>query len=411
MLSAWRGTSLLWEPTVKSSSLAARSILALACVLAVAVGGRGQDSAVKDAFREGANAMHNGNPGKAESAFRRAVKLAPSMAEAHLDLGLVLGREGKTSEAIASLRQALVLDNSLPSAHMFLGIFLYQDNHADEAERELQEELTHNPDSVESLTWLGTVDLSENNPDRAVVPLDRASLLAPDDLNILELRARAHGQVAKNTYARMAKLDPNSWHVHHVQAQLDADEGKHAEAITEEQAAIGLQPSNPDLYEELGDQYRATSQLEAAETAYRKGLALGPANPVAMYNLGSAEVERGESAQGVPLLQRALTSYPGSPVAEYYLGRGLADLGKDDDALVWLKKAADAGGPRDLTQRSWYELTRVYRKLHRPSDAQAALAHYNQLRVLKDKQGAQQVEDWKKLGQADPPTSTLPETR
>jgi tetratricopeptide (TPR) repeat protein len=388
----------------------ARSILAFAYVVTAPVPGQGQDSRVNDAFREGASAMHNGNAGEAESAFRRAVELAPAMAEAHLDLGLVLGREGKTGEAIASLRQALTLDNNLASAHMFLGIFLYQDNHPDEAKQELQAELTQNPDSVETLTWLGTVDLSESNPDRAVVPLDHAAELAPNDLNILELRARAHGMVAKDSYARMAKLDPGSWHVHHVQAQLDADEGKHAEAIAEYQAAIHLQPANPDLYEEMGDQYRATSQLEAAENAYRKGLALGPANPVALYNLGSTEVERGESAQGVPLLQRALSSYPGSPVAEYYLGRGLADVGDDEQAVLWLKKAADAGGARDVTQRAYYELTRVYRKLHRPSDAQAALAQFNQLRIAQEKQGNQQVEDWKKLGQAGPATTTPPET-
>lgn len=103
-----------------------------------------------------------------------------------------------------------------------------------------------------------------------------------------------------------------------------------------------MQPRNPDLYEELGDQYRIASQFEAAEDAYRKGLALGPANSIALYNLGSTEVERGESAQGVLTLQTVVASYPSSAVAEYYLGRGFAHLSRDQEAVVWLKKQSVA---------------------------------------------------------------------
>lgn len=364
-----------------------------------------QDSAVQATFRSGAAAMHNGQLADAERFFRQAVQLAPGMADAHLDLGLVLGREGKIDAAISSLQQALVLDPGLPSAHMFLGIFLYQDNHADQARQELQTELKDHPDSVEALTWLGTIDLAQDHPERAVGSFDHAAEITPNDLSLLELRGRAHSLVAKDSYSRMAKLDPGSWHVHHVQAQLDADEGKHADSIAEYLAAIKLQPRDPDLYEELGDQYRSTSALEAAEDAFRKGLALGPANPVAQYNLGSTQIERGDSANGVPLLQKMLVSYPGSAVSEYYLGRGLADLGKDQEAEAWLQKAAADSQNEEIAKRSFYELTRVYRKLHQPEKAQTALAEYNRLRLAQDKQGSQQVQDWKKLGDAAPPSA------
>ena len=376
-------------------------VWAVGCVSAAILPIHAQDSALQSTFRSGATAMQHGQLANAEHQFRQAVQLAPKMAEAHLDLGLVLGREGKMEEAISSLRGALALDPSLASAHMFLGIFLYQDNHADEARKELQTELKERPDNVEALTWLGTIDLAQDHPERAVVSFDHAAELAPNDLSLLELRGRAHGLVAKDSYSRMAKLDPGSWHVHHVQAQLDADEGKHTEAIAEYLAAIKLQPRDPDLYEELGDQYRSTSALEAAEDAYRKGLALGPANPVAQYNLGSTQIERGESAEGVPLLQSMSASYPGSAVAEYYLGRGLADLGRDQEAEVWLEKGAGDSQSEEIGKRSYYELTRIYRKLHQPERAQTALAKYNRLRLAQDKQGSQQVQDWKKLGDAN----------
>ena len=363
-----------------------------------------QEASVQLEFQHGAAAMHAGNLGAAEAAFREAVRLAPDMAEAHLDLGLVLGREGRMDQAIASLRKAIGLDQNLASAHMFLGIFLYQSNQAEDATQELETELHQHPDNVEALTWLGTIELAQNHPERAVVAFDHAARLTPDDLNLLELRGRAHNLVAKESYSRMARLDPGSWHVHHVQAQLDADEGRHADAITEYEAAIKLEARDPDLYEELGDEYRSTSQLDAAEHAYRKGLALGPANPVALYNLGSILVESGKSAEGVPMLQAMLASYPSSAVAAYYLGRGLADLGQDDAAVRWLSKAATSQTTSEIAKRSWYELTRVYRKLHQTEQTQHALAEYNRLRLAQDKQGSQVIQDWKKLGQtSDPP--------
>lgn len=336
----------------------------------------------------------------AESAFREAVTLAPTLPEVHLDLALLLAREGKLQDATASLRQAIALNPNLPTAHMFLGIFLFQLNQPDEARLELAKELATNPDNIEALTWLGTLELAQSHPESAATALDRAVALAPQDLNLLELRARAHSQIARDSYARMAKLDPTGWHVHRVQAQLAAESGQHTQAIAEYQAALKQQPKNPDLLEALGDEYRATSQLDAAAATYRKELELVPSNPIAMYDVGSVAVELGDAAQGVPLLLAMNKAMPGAPVAEYYLGRGYATLGSYDDAIVWLKRSALADKDGEIAKRSWYELARAYRRLHRVGDAERAQSEYNRIREIQEKQGNQTVQDWKKLTQA-----------
>ncbi len=356
-----------------------------------------QDAAVRSAMEHGAAAMRTGNGVAAEADFRKAVQLAPNLPEAHLDLGLVLAREGKLPEAADALRQATALNPRLPSAHMFLGIFLFQSNQPEEARKQVAEELTLDPDNTEALTWLANIDLATGHPERAVTSLDRAAELAPNDLNLLELRGQAHSQVAHDSYARMAKLDPNSWHVHRVQAQLYADEGKHADAVTEYQAALKQQPHNPDLYERLGDEYRAQSLLDLAQAAYQKELDMAPANLVAMYNVGSIEVDRGQSAAGVALLTKMAQAYPNSPVAEYYLGRGLAALGRDEEAVDWLKRGAGGDKDGEIGKRSYYELARVYNKLHRPADARTAITQYNRIRQLQESQMSPKVEDWKKL--------------
>ena len=352
---------------------------------------------VAAALGRGAEAMHRGDAAGAEAAFRAAVQLAPRTPETHLDLGLVLAREGKMDEAITELHRTVALDSKLPSAHMFLGIFLYQANQAEPARQQLQEELHLDPSNAEALTWLGTVDLALAHPERAVISFDRAAELAPDDLNVLELRGRAHNQVAHDSYARMARLAPNSWHVHRVQAQLYSDEGRHTEAVSEYKAAVEGEPRNPDLYEGLGDEYRKLNQLDDARAAYAQELSLSPNNPLALYNLGSTEVEQGQAEEGVPLLERMLPITTLSAVAEYYLGRGLAAEGKDEQAAGWLAKAAAEDHDGEVSKRSWYELTRLYHRMHRDAAAQEAMASYKHLVEASDKQSAQQVQDWRKL--------------
>jgi tetratricopeptide (TPR) repeat protein len=378
--------------------------LAAACALSV-FQVSAQDAKIEDVFRRGAAAMHEGRTTDAETAFREAVRLEPNLAMAHLDLGLVLGREGKLDEAISSLGEALRLDPAIEGGHLFRGIFLHQSNRQDEARVELQQEIQAHPKNAEALTWLGMVELAAGHPEKAVGPFDRAAELQPDDLNLLEFRGRAHNLVARDSYARMARLDPSSWHVHRVQAQLFADEGKHAEAIAEYEAAIKLQDRNPDLYEGAGDEYRKLNQLEAAKRAYAKELELSPQNAVAMYDLGSTDIELGDNAAGVPLLQAMIKAYPGSPVAEYYLGRGLAADGRDAEAVVWLEKSAHGDPDGEVGKRSYYELGRVYRRLQRPDEAQKAVAEYNRRRQVKEQADAKQVQDWQKLAgpSATPP--------
>lgn len=350
-----------------------------------------QSQEVELAFQHGATALREGHTDIAEREFRNAVRLDPSLAEAHLDLGLVLGREGKMPDAIASLNKAIELNPRLDSAHMFLGVFEYQTGHFDEAVTALNQELALHPKSGETLSWLGIVELAASHPELATGPFDAASALAPNDLTLLEYRGRAHSQVASASYSRMAELSPNSWQVHKVRAELLVGEKKDREAAAEYEAGLAVEPNNADLYEGLGDAQRRLNDMDAAQKAYAHELQLAPQNPIAMYNLGSTDIDRGDYAAGIPLLEAMLKIYSTSATAEFYLGRGLAGSNKDDEAITWLEKSAAADPNSELAKRSYYELSRIYRKLHRTEDAQRTLTAYNRLREVSEKQNADKV--------------------
>lgn len=377
-----------------------RAPLILSVLLAgTVVRAQDQSPQVQDLFRQGAAAMRAGQVADAEADFRKATELAPHLADAYLDLGLAQLKQGKLPQATASIQKALAIDPQASGAHMFLGIAEYQSNHIAQAIRDLQQEIDENPRNSQALLWLGIVELNSGNPEKATGPLDRAAALDPKDLNILDYRGQAHMAVAKRSYAQMYRLDPGSWRVHRLNAQIDAEAEQHKQAIDEYQAAIRIAPREADLYEGLGEEYRKVGQLDLAEKAFAQQLQLTPGNPIAMYNLGSVNVDRNEETAGVPLLQRVVAIYGKPTVADYYLGRGLAGEGKFEQAVAELRRATDV--PGEVQRRAWYELGQVYRKMGRPGDAHAALLKYQQLRQAADQQKVKQVEDWRKLNAAN----------
>lgn len=358
---------------------------------------------VEDLFRQGASDMREGRVTDAEADFLRATKLAPAFAPAYLDLGLAQLKEGKLTEATASIQRSIDIDPKSPGAHLFLGIAEYQSNHIQEAIDNLQQEIDEAPDNSQALLWLGIVELSSGHPEKATGPLDRAAALNPTDLNTLDYRGQAHMEVAKSSYAQMYRLDPGSWRVHRLNAQIDAEADQHKQAIDEYQAAIHIAPKEADLYEGLGEEYRRIGQLDLAQQAFARQLQLTPGNPIAMYNLGSVEIDRSEESSGVPLLEQVVKLYGKPTVADYYLGRGLAAEAKYAESAAELRRATGVQGEVQL--RAWYELGQIYRKMDRADDAHNALLQYQQLRQASETKKAKEVADWRKLNAADSPSS------
>ena len=356
------------------------------------------DQQLQSIFQQGMAAMSAGHADEAEKYFRQATGLDPSFAPGFLDMGLAQIRQGKLTDAVASLEKALQLDPQAPGANMFLGIAYYQMNRPADSIAHLELEVEANPKSAEAQMWLGIVELSSGHPEKATDPLDRAAELSPRDENILDYRGRAHMQVAKQSYAQMYHLDPGSWRMHRLNAQIAAEAEQHKQAIDEYLLAIKLAPKQADLYEELGEEYRKTGAMDLAEKAFAQQLALTPGNPVAMYNLGSVRIDRGEEQTGVPLLEQVVKIYETPTVTDYYLGRGLATEGRNDEAVAAFQRATSVSG--EVQRRAWYELAQLYRKMGKSADAHAALAKYQELRQAADRESAKQVEDWRRLNAA-----------
>jgi tetratricopeptide (TPR) repeat protein len=356
-----------------------------------------QNPASDDEFRQASEAMRQGKLDEAGDRFAEVTKRSPSFAEAYLNLGLVREEQGRNEEAIESLQRALALKPRLRGANLFLGIAEYRLNQLDKAIAALHKETANNPMDANGWMWLGVVELARDQPEEATQLLDKAAKLAPDNVDILYQRGRAHLLVSKNSYARMFKADPKSWHVHQVLAQADAESDRYEEAIAEYQVAIKLAPNQPGLHEELGVQYQKAGKLEQAGAELRRELEIDPHNVLAAYQLGTLQVELGDAAQGKTLIEGALKQNPHLKDAQYYLGRAEMQLGNDGLAIEALKRAVSEDSDPEIIQQGWYQLGIVYRRTHRMAEAQQAMQMFQK---LKDEEAGQLRESLQKKREA-----------
>lgn len=85
-------------------------------------------------FAEGARQMMAGDDVGAEASFRQVAVLAPELAEARVNLGLIRQRAGWTEEAEVFFRQALRLDPACVQTYLNLAVFLLNGKRCVEAE-------------------------------------------------------------------------------------------------------------------------------------------------------------------------------------------------------------------------------------------------------------------------------------
>jgi tetratricopeptide (TPR) repeat protein len=204
--------------------------------------------------------------------------------------------------------------------------------------------------------------------------------LSLDDQDILYHRGRAHLLVSKNSYARTFKVDQNSWRVHRVLAQANAEADRRVDAIAGYEAAIKLAPNQPGLHEELGTEYRSVNKIPEAEAAFRQELQIDPHNVLATYKLGAIEVEKGDGATGKEPIEAAQREKPGLVHVDYNLGRAEMLLGNQAGAVSRFEPTVKTDPDPDIVEQAWFQLGTAYRRLHRMDDARSAMAANQQLK-------------------------------
>src|SRR5262249_60117741 len=78
------------------------------------------------------------NAGEAKASLRKALAFDPSLAPAHLQLGIIAQAEGRTEESLRFFERAASLDPKMPAAHYRLGLIYQKLEKRDKARLEME---------------------------------------------------------------------------------------------------------------------------------------------------------------------------------------------------------------------------------------------------------------------------------
>ena len=363
------------------------------------------------ALDEGLKLFRNGEFDKALVDFEEAHRIAPRNATVENLIGITETQLGHIDEASNHYRNAIRLEPSLAAAHKNLGYILLTRKDYAGAEPELREasrlapddEFAHyyllllalatgrDADAVEQASHSGK--LIYNDPDvsaqlieaeiRAghavaaaglIEQMEKANQLSPAreySIAVLFSKHTLYRQ-AVHCFRRIASLDP-SWENRYNLALALLYDGEASEASTILAALHSDRPSNADTLMFLGSSFEMQQKMPEALEAYRAAVVADPANPdrtldytrVLMdmdrydeaiqavqsglgetsstaplqLRLGAVEMLKANYAAAREAFQSALAIDPGLDAAYVGLAQTYARQAKDDEAIHILESA------------------------------------------------------------------------
>src|SRR5229473_5290768 len=254
----------------------------------------------------------------------RAVALKPEFAEAHNDLGVVLGARGRFGEAVACFEQAVALKPDYVEALNNLGNVFRELGRLGEAVAQYERALALQPSNPMTQIYLGNALKAQGNIDAAVSRYRRALAIDPN-LGIahynLGTTIKQLGQLEEAVfhYRRALALMPNFAEAHNNLSNALRELGRFDEAVDHCQRALALKPNFAGAHNNLGNALRELGRLDEALAHYERALAIDPRFAPAHYNCGVALRSKGKIADARASFERALKIRPDFLEAKFAL--------------------------------------------------------------------------------------------
>lgn len=330
---------------------------------------------------EAQEALRHGDFLKAIPALEQLARDAPGIAEIHANLGTAYYSVGRYDDAARQAQEALKLRPSLTNAHFFLGLSLAEGGRCKEAMPYLEKDYARAPEPAMKQR-LGTdalrCDLNLNQVDKAVDLLRSLNRDFPDDPDLLYLSTHLYSDLATQASERLLAMAPGSYQAHQLNAEVLEIQGKPGEAADEYRKVLSLRPGLAGVHYHLGELMLAGGGANAVEQArqeFEEELKIDPRNAPSEYELGEMARQARQWDTAIEHFQRAASLDPELVDALIGLGKSLVSAGRPKDAVEPLERAVrlQPGNPN-----AHYQLSFAYRRLGREPEAARELAAYKE---------------------------------
>ena len=337
-----------------------------------------QDAQVADRIRHGLEHHQAGDRQLAESAYRKALDLAPDHPDAHYLLGSLLGESGRLDEALEHLQQAARLDPSAGAARSDMGNVYRAQGRLEEAEAAYRGAIAIDAALPNAYRNLGDLLKFQGRVDDAIDILVRAASLMPDDadshfiladslsacgryqeacqsyrdgLGIAPRVAAAHNnlgaslrhmsrdQEALACFEEALRIDPGLGDAHANLADLLQRGGSADKAIEHYRAAAARQGDAVHCRRSLGQLLLAENRTDEALQCYREVLTLESESARSHYELGNALVAGGHVDEAIERFRQAVRLDPADPNALVNLGYAFNESRRFEEARQCFRQA------------------------------------------------------------------------
>lgn len=278
------------------------------------------------------------------AAIKRAISLAPKIANYHANLGEVLRVGGDLPNALIALMEAVKLDPKNAQAHNNLGIVRYERKEYVQAIECYRTATALNPNFAEAYNNLGNSLRIEKDIDGANAAYVKALSLResyPEAYNNLGTLLREQGKVEQAEHALKKAVQLNS---RYFEARLNLAAIYHAdnrdvEALREMSEVLGAEPRNEKALLLTARIQLRRGNLDAAEKACQIVLQDNPGSSEAYAALASVMHEVDRFDEAIQFLEKALELNPDNAEARNFYGVTLKSVGRLDEAREQILRA------------------------------------------------------------------------
>jgi len=332
---------------------------------------------VQRLYEEANQASQNGDTSTAIGKYKSIIKLAPHLAAAYNNLGMLYFNGHDYAEAAEALKRGLELNPNMPTATAMLGMSYVQLGEDDKAEPLLRKALRSNPKDDQIEMMLSRLLLNEGKLNDAAEHLNSFLERNPKNQEAWYMLGKSYLQLSEDALKKINEIDPNSIVAHEIAGEIDESMHNYDLALVEYKKAVDMDPQRPGTHMHMGDAYWYIGKWQSAQTEFQAELANNPNNCIARWKLANSMLEANDSSEeALSQLNRSLERCPNLMQARVDRARALVRLGRQPEALPDLLMA-EKDSPSEPTIH--FLLANVYRSQGKSAEAQEEMRTYGTL--------------------------------
>ena len=332
---------------------------------------------VQSLYAQAKAARQHGDSASAIEKYRAIIKLAPHLAAAYNNLGMLYFDGHDYARAIEVLQRGLELNPNMPSTAAMLGMSYFQLGQNEKAVPLLESALRANPKDDQVEMVLVHILVNAKKLEEATSRLNDFLARNPKNQEAWYLLGKTYLQLSEDALTKINEIDPDSVVAHEIAGEVDQSMHNYDLALVEFQKAIDKGPQTPGTHMHMGDAFWNMGKWQSAQAEFRAELVNDPNNCIARWKLANAILEANDSNdEAITELNRAIDRCPTLMQARVDRARALVRLGKHADALPDLVMA-EKESPREPTIH--FLLAAVYRAQGKSAEAQTEMQTYGKL--------------------------------